>query len=97
MEKSIEENKEGSTPTATPTSAPKVKQPPVLFGKTQALIKSLSAQLGGPLISYWNGSRGSVCSNDVVALHDVLVRLGRQEVIYLFLKSDGGSGQVAPH
>lgn len=76
-------------------AAVKVKQPPVLFAKTQALIAQLSARLGGPLVAYWNGSRGSVCHNDVVALHEVLTRLGQQQVIYLFLKSDGGSGQVS--
>ena len=73
----------------------KVKQPPVLFGKTQALIGQLAERLGGPLVAYWNGSRGSVCHSDVVALYHVLDRLGHHETIYLFLKSDGGSGQVA--
>jgi len=73
----------------------KVKQPPVLFTKTQALIARLAQRLGGPLVAYWNGPRGSVCHTDVVALYRVLERLGRHEVIYLFLKSDGGSGQVS--
>jgi len=73
----------------------KVKQPPVLFAKTQALIARLAMRLGGPLVAYWNGARGSVCHSDVVALYHVLERLGRHEVIYLFLKSDGGSGQVS--
>ena len=73
----------------------KVKQPPVLFSKTQALIGQLAERLGGPLVAYWNGSRGSVCHSDVVALYHVLDRLGHHETIYLFLKSDGGSGQVA--
>ena len=73
----------------------KVKQPPVLFAKTQGLIEQLSRQLGGPLLTYWNGPRGSVCHNDVVALHAALQRLGEHETIYLFLKSDGGSGQVS--
>jgi hypothetical protein len=72
----------------------KIKQPPVLFTKTQALIAQLAQRLGGPLVAYWNGPRGSVCHTDVVALYDVLERLGRVEVIYLFLKSDGGSGQA---
>jgi hypothetical protein len=73
----------------------KVKQPPVLFSKTQALIEKLSNRLGGPLIAYWNGPRGSVCHSDVVALYHVLDRLGQHETIHLFLKSDGGSGQVS--
>ncbi|HEY9066500.1 MAG TPA: hypothetical protein VIO33_16085 [Burkholderiaceae bacterium] len=73
----------------------KVKQPPVLFGKTQALIAQLAGCLGGPVVAYWNGPRGSVCHSDVIALYHVLGRLGRHDAIYLFLKSDGGSGQVS--
>lgn len=81
--------------TAAPNPPPKVKQPPVLFAKTQAVIQSVADLLGGPLITYWNNPRGSVCSNDVVALYEVLERLGHHETIYLFIKSDGGSGQVS--
>lgn len=73
----------------------KIKQPPVLFSKTQAVISKVANLLGGPLITYWNNPRGSVCSNDVVALHNILERVGKHETIYLFLKSDGGSGQVS--
>lgn len=74
---------------------PKIKQPPVLFGKTQAVIAKLSERLGGPLVSYWNNPRGSVCHSDVLALYDVLGRLGQHDTIHLFIKSDGGSGQVS--
>lgn len=78
-----------------PSAKPKIKQPPVLFAKTQAVIAQAASLLGGPLITYWNNPRGSVCSSDVVALNEVLERLGSHETIYLFLKSDGGSGQVS--
>ena len=71
----------------------KVKQPPVLFDKTQTLIAEITTRLGGPLIAYWNNPRGSVCDNDVVALYEILEKLGKQEIIYLFIKSDGGNGQ----
>ena len=74
---------------------PKIKQPPVLFSKTQTVIKNVSALLGGPLVCYWNNERGSVCSNDVLALYEVLEKLGQHETIYFFIKSDGGSGQVS--
>jgi len=77
------------------TSTRKVKQPPVLFSKTQAVIAQVSRMLGGPLITYWNNPRGSVCANDVVALNEILERVGSHDIIYLFLKSDGGSGQAA--
>jgi hypothetical protein len=73
----------------------KIKQPPVLFSQTQALLGKLSARLGGPIVAYWNGSRGSVCHSDVIALYYVLEQLGQHETIYLFIKSDGGSGQVS--
>ena len=75
-------------------SLAKVKQPPVLFSKTQAMIESISELLGGPLIVYWNNPSGSVCQNDVLVLYEVLEKLGAHETIYLFLKSDGGNSQV---
>ncbi|HNJ84895.1 MAG TPA: hypothetical protein PKZ28_14765, partial [Piscinibacter sp.] len=74
---------------------PRIKQPPVLFAKTQAVIGKLAEQLGGPIVSYWNNPRGSVCHSDVLALYDVLGRLGKHDTIHLFIKSDGGSGQVS--
>lgn len=79
----------------TQTTKPKIKQPPLLFAKTQAVLDTVSEALGGPLIAYWNNHRGSVCANDVIALYEVLENLGHHETIYLFIKSDGGSGQVA--
>jgi hypothetical protein len=72
-----------------------IKQPPILFSKTQRLISILSKQLGGPLLSYWNNPRGEVCHNDVVALYDILQRVGKHSTLHLFIKSDGGNGQAA--
>lgn len=74
---------------------PKIKQPPVLFSKTQAIIEQITDKLGSPLITYWNNPRGSVCSNDVIALYEILKRTGPHETLFLFIKSDGGSGKVA--
>jgi hypothetical protein len=71
----------------------KIKEPPVLFGKTQGLIARIGETLGAPLLAYWNNPRGSVCPNDVIALYEVLGKLGHQKTLYLFLKSGGGSGQ----
>jgi hypothetical protein len=76
-------------------SKPKIKQPPVLFAKTQSTIAHVAKELGGPLITYWNSPRGSVCQNDVIVLYEILERLGYHDTIYLFIKSDGGSGQVS--
>lgn len=84
-----------TTTTSAPPAPQKVKQPPVLFAKTQTVLDRLSKLLGGPVISYWNNPRGSICSNDVVAFSEILEQLGTHETIYLFLKSSGGSGQVS--
>lgn len=74
---------------------PKIKEPPVLFEQTQAAIAKAAKLLGGPLVAYWNNPRGSVCSSDVNALYGILENIGQHETIYLFIKSDGGSGKVA--
>ena len=79
----------------TPTETPKIKQPPVLFNKTQVLISKIAASLGGTFIAYWNNPKGSVCHNDVVALYEILERIGKQETLYLFIRSDGGTGQAS--
>ncbi|MBK9139443.1 MAG: hypothetical protein IPM17_11895 [Verrucomicrobia bacterium] len=73
----------------------RIKRPPVLFTRTQALIQRLERALGCPFVSYWNSNNGSVCSNDVLGMYGVLDRLQAQEQIALFIKSDGGSGQAS--
>jgi hypothetical protein len=83
------------SPQDAETKTPKLKQPPVLFEKTQGIIRGLEAQLGGKLITYWNGGRGSVCHSDVSALFKLLESIGHQENLYLFIKSDGGNGRAA--
>jgi hypothetical protein len=78
-----------------PNPAPRIKQPPVLFQKTQAIIAELTACSGGPVVTYWNNPRGEVCHNDVIALYAILERLGKQDTLHLFIKSSGGNGQAA--
>lgn len=72
-----------------------IKQPPVLFNKTQELIGKVEAALDAPLITYWNSPKGSLCHNDVVAFYSLLEKLGKTNLIYLFIKSDGGNGQAS--
>lgn len=79
-------------PNAKPT---KIKQPPILFDRTQELIARLESQLGGALLTYWNNPRGEVCDNDVLAFHELLERIGQKERIFLFIKSHGGHGQAS--
>jgi len=73
----------------------KIKQPPVLFNGTKEIIHRLAGLLDGVLITYWNSPSGSVCDNDVVAVHQMLERIGRVERLYLFIRSEGGDGQAA--
>jgi Serine dehydrogenase proteinase len=70
-------------------------KPPVLMEKTQQLNEKLSSLLGEPVISYWNSTKGSICSNDVVGLYALLRETGNLDRLTLFIKSDGGSGQAA--
>lgn len=76
-------------------AAQKIKQPPVLFKKTQALLGKIGERLGAPVLSYWNSPRGSICHSDVLAAYTLLESLGKHELIYLFVKSDGGNGQAS--
>lgn len=71
------------------------KEPPVLFDGTQAIVKKLTEQLQAPVLTYWNGFRGSVCNNDVMGFYELLETMGPQETIYLFIKSDGGNGTAS--
>ena len=73
----------------------KIKQPPVLFEKTQTLIKEIDSNLDGTFISYWNNPRGSVCQNDVLGFYEILEQIGKREKIYLFIKSTGGNGKAS--
>jgi hypothetical protein len=77
------------------TDAPPLKQPPILYDRTQKYLKQIQARLDGKLVTYWNSSRGSVCHNDVIGFYQLLEELGHQEVIYLMIKSDGGNGRAS--
>lgn len=70
-----------------------IKKPPVRFAETQALLSQLTNKMGHPVISYWNSSDGSICSNDVVALNTLLQEVGSVGKIGLFVKSGGGNGE----
>jgi len=72
-----------------------VKTPPLLFDKSQALIARLQKRVSGTFLAYWTSTSGSVCDNDVMALHEILAELGPRERVVLFVKSDGGSGMAS--
>lgn len=73
----------------------RLKAPPLLHNRTQALIAKLQPHLDGVFLSYWTSPSGSVCDHDVMALHEVLRAIGPQRRLTLLVKSDGGSGMSA--
>ena len=74
---------------------PRVKTPPLLIAKTQALLRKIRPRVDGALVTYWTSTSGSVCDNDVMALQELLQGLGPQRQLTLVVKSDGGSGMAA--
>jgi hypothetical protein len=78
-----------------PRKRPRLKVPPQLYDKTQRALGRIQRRVDGVLLTYWMSMSGSVCDNDVMALHEVLRHVGRQEHLTLFVKSDGGSGMAA--
>jgi len=73
----------------------RVKTPPLLFEATQATLARIQRRVDGMFLSYWTSTSGSVCDNDVMALHEILQGAGPQQRLVLFVKSDGGSGMAA--
>lgn len=76
-------------------AAPKIKKPPVLFSRTQKIVKAIEAKTGGRFISYWTSAAGSVCQDDVNAFYEILQKIGKQKDLSLFIKSQGGSGRAS--
>ncbi len=73
----------------------KTKQPPVLFSETQKIVDQLSEITGRRIVSYWTSYRGNVCDSDVIALYEVLDKIGPAERGGIFIKSGGGDVEAA--
>lgn len=73
----------------------RIKTPPLLFDRTQDVIARIQRRLEGTFLTYWTSTSGSVCDNDVMAMHEVLRETGPRDHITLFVKSDGGSGMAS--
>src|SRR5687768_5348785 len=73
----------------------RLKTPPLLFERTQSVLRRIRPRVEGSFLTYWTSTSGSVCDNDVMAMHDILRARGEQDTITLFLKSDGGSGMTS--
>ena len=73
----------------------RVKAPPILYKKTQTVLDRIQQKVDGTFLSYWTSTSGSVCDNDVLALHAILKATGPRDRIALLVKSDGGSGMAS--
>ena len=73
----------------------RVKTPPILFEKTQEVLARVQRRVEGTFLAYWTSTSGSVCDNDVMALHDILQTIGPKPHLVLLVKSDGGSGMAS--
>src|SRR5262245_10014566 len=73
----------------------RIKTPPLLYEKTQEVLARIRRRVKGTFLSYWTSTSGSVCDNDVMAMHEILRTTGHQDRLTLLVKSDGGSGMAA--
>lgn len=73
----------------------KIKEPPILFEETQAILKEVSNLTAREIVVYWTSSRGSVCDNDVIALYEILEKIGDSRKAGIFIKSSGGDVEAA--
>src|SRR5262249_38920670 len=80
---------------AKPRPRVRIKTPPLLLEKTQETLGRIQRRVDGTFLTYWTSTSGSVCDNDVMALHEVLRSVKPGGRITLFVKSDGGSGMAS--
>jgi hypothetical protein len=80
---------------ARPRKRVRIKTAPLLFKQTQQVLARIQKKVEGRFLAYWTSTSGSVCDNDVMAMHDLLQAIGPQPRLTLFVKSDGGSGMAS--
>lgn len=69
-----------------------IKKPPVLFEKSQQLIRAFKAKCDGDFMTYWISSNSAISDEDTIAFYEVL-NSKQSDTLNLFIKSDGGSGE----
>jgi hypothetical protein len=73
----------------------RIKTPPILLRKTQDCLTRIQSLVPGTFLTYWTSTSGSVCDNDVMAMHEVLEATRPHRSVTLLVKSDGGSGMAS--
>ncbi len=79
----------------TPDKKIEIKVPPKLFKETQELINTISKNLNGDFMSYWVSSNSRIVGDDSIAFYEVLNGAKKKDTLYLYIKSDGGSGEAS--
>ncbi|MCE2963092.1 MAG: hypothetical protein ACK5UE_08390 [Chitinophagales bacterium] len=69
------------------------KVPPRLFKETQSIIAKIADSLDGDFVSYWVSNNSRIAGEDIVAFYEVFKTKKKKELLYIFIKSDGGSGE----
>lgn len=72
-----------------------IKIPPKLFNETQELIKKKKLNLDGDFISYWISGNSKIAGDDTIAFYEILKNSQKKDTLYIFIKSDGGSGEAS--
>lgn len=72
-----------------------IKTPPKLFEETQQLIQDISNDLDGDFVSYWISANSRIVGDDIIAFYEILKNQKKRDKLYLFIKSDGGSGEAS--
>ena len=79
----------------TKMSNTEIKTPPKLFKETQRLIDGISKKLDGDFMSYWISANSRIVGDDIIAFYEILKNNKKRDTLYLFIKSDGGSGEAS--
>lgn len=68
------------------------KKPPILFKETQQVIRQIQEDYEGDFLTYWVSGGSRITSEDAFAFYKILKARERRPLLYLFIKSGGGSG-----
>lgn len=69
-----------------------LKKPPILFVQTQEVISQIKKGLDGDFLSYWISSNGELMDEDAMTFYKLINNREVNSKLYLYIKSDGGSG-----
>lgn len=79
----------------TKKKSTEIKKPPILFEKTQTIVKEIQTRCDGDFMVYWISDNSSIVQEDVRAFYKLIKDRKHNKRLYLFIKSDGGSGKGA--